>query len=336
MSEQSNGASAPESTESTTQSGEQPAAAPAAAPPAAPETPAQERRRIKMQWEGREEEVDSDRYVEMLEQALGPEALSNVGGLAKLARTKVAQVGKREHQLRQAAEDLADPERRWGVLERIVGGREKLRAELEDFYARDLDERRLTPEERERRSLGSDIERMRQEKAALEQERKERETSAMREQLQPKFGADFSRALSQAGSEADPEQIAAMAAYVEQEIDEVHAGRITYGALLQEAARAVARRFNDSVAARLPKLPKDKRSAALREAMKGMSADEIYELLGEEGVRAFRKADLERVKSKTATNQRPAPAPAARPRTEAREKVSLDDFFKTIRKGDVI
>lgn len=306
-----------------------PAAANDPAPPSGQqlpgETAAQARARIKVG----DEELDDAAYVDMLRDALGPEALANVGGLAKVARGKVSTVGKQEHQLRRAVEDLKDPQRVWDVLERLHPG--KLRSLMEAKYADFLEEDSVPPEEREKRGLKSEIERMRAEKESLAAEKRERAATQMREQLVPQFGRDFTTALKGCGADADPEMLGAMAAYVEQELDTVQS-EADYRALVGEAARAVARKYGDGVVSRIPKLPKEKRIAALKETLREMSYDELIDALGVEGARKFRAGDIAAAKRGPVPTRGPAAAPAARPAT--REKQSLDDFFATIRNGD--
>lgn len=290
------------------------------------ETAAQARARIKVG----DEELDDATYIDRLREALGPEALANIGGLAKVARSKVSTVGKQEHQLRRAVEDLKDPRRVWDVLDRIHPG--KLRSLMEERYAQFLEDDSVPPEEREKKGLQGEIERMRAEKKALEDEKRERAATAMREQLVPQFGRDFTTALKGCGADADPEMLGAMAAYVEQELDSVQS-EADYRALVGEAARAVARKYGDGVMARIPKLPKDKRIAALKETLREMSYDELIDALGVEGARKFRAGDIERAKRPAQPAARPAvQASGSRPAT--REKQSLDDFFATIRNGD--
>jgi hypothetical protein len=321
--------------------GSQPSAQ--AAPPGGeqtkPETPAQERARIRLQWEGKEEEVDDATYVDRIREVLGDEGLRNVGQLGKLARTKVSKLGERERVLKQAEEDLRDEERALALLERIHG-KDKIRARFEEWYARDLDDRKLTPEQREARGLKSELEQLRAEKAKIEREREERAIAQQVSKLQPQFGRDFTNALASTGLDkgmVDAEMLADMAKYVEGELGDIRS-EADYRAVLAEAARAVSRKHVQSVAQRAPKLPKESRAAVLREALKGMSPAEVAELLGEEGVRAFRKHDIERTKSKQGGGAPPASAPAPRQSNGQFEKKhrNIDDFFAEIRKGDRI
>lgn len=319
-----------EQQETSPESGVTPIAGATTAPPA--ETAAQ--RKWRLQVDGGEEETDDAGLLAALIEAHGEDGLRNITQLSKSARRGKGEVEHQKRQLMEAVSDLRDPNRRWALLEKLVGGREKLRTELEDFYARDLEERQLAPEEREKRSLGSDLEKLRREKAELEREKRERAMAEQQAQLVPQFQRDFTAALQQAGAESDPLMIADMAKYVEAEIGSVRT-QAEYEQLVREAARAVAREHDGRVVQRFPKLAADKRAATLRDALKGMSASEIIDLLGEDGVRAFRKADVERVKGKVAPGRQPMTAPS-RPSNGQRQKQSLDDFFTTIRNGDKI
>jgi hypothetical protein len=296
------------------------AATPANEQPAANEAPPPARARIKVS----DAELDDAAYVDLLRETLGDEVLPNIGELARIARAKVSNVGKTEHQLRQAIEDLRDEERAFDVLERIHGT-QKARAMMERRYARYLEDDATPPEEREKRGVQSDVERLRAEREALLREKQEREKAAMVAQLTPQFGRDFSRALTAAGSEPDPEQLAAMAAYVEQELDHV-GSEADYRALVAEAARATARRFSDGVAQRLPKLPKERAKPALRELLKGWTAEEIADLLGDEGRRKLRAHEIEAVKRATPANGAPARS-APKATNGQRQRMTLDEFF---------
>lgn len=290
------------------------------------ETPAQARARIKVG----DQELDDAAYVDMLREALGEDALPNVGGLAKVARSKVSEVGRREHQIRQAIEDMKDPERVWAVLDRLHPG--KVRSMMEARYAQMLEDDSTPPEEREKRGLKSEIERMKAEKAALEKERHDAARAAQVAELQPQFGREFTAALKVAGAEADPETLAAMAQYVEAELDTVH-DEPTYRALVAEAARAVSKRFGEGVAARAKRLSKAQRIEVLRDTLREMTYEELRDALGDEGARKFRAGDIAAAKRGNAPAQQPA-ARAAANGSKPRERQSLDDFFATIRGGD--
>lgn len=291
-----------------------------------PETPAQARARIKVD----DQELDDAAYVDLLREALGDDALPNVGSMAKIARTKVSHVGKAEHQIRQAIEDLKDPERVWAVLDRLHPG--KVRSMMEARYAQMLEDDSTPPEEKEKRGLKSEIERMRAEKAALEKERHDTARAAQVAELQPQFGREFTAALKVAGADADPETLAEMAKYVEAELDTVH-DESTYRALVAEAARAVARRFGEGVAVRAKKLPKATRIEVLRETLREMTYEELRDALGDEGARKFRAGDIAAAKRGNAPPQQGRPTQQANG-SKPRERQSLDDFFATIRGGD--
>jgi hypothetical protein len=275
------------------------------------ETKAEAARRIRIQWQGREEEVDDKTLVDTLLEALGEDGVRNVAQLGKAARTKVAKLGEQEHALKQAAEDLRDPQRLFKLVERIHG-RKAARAFVEDYYAGIIEEEGLPPEERERRQIKSELEQLRAEKERLSREREEREMATRAQQAQQQIGKAFKSALGEVGLDATPHVMARMAALAEAQLAE----GVPFDA--RELAREVAQEYEGGeVAGYIQRLAK--------------SPEKLVKYLGADGLRALREYDVKRARQA----QAPAPAataPAPRKSSEKRDKIPVDDFFANLRK----
>lgn len=294
-------------------------------PKESPKEAAPAPRKHKLTIDGAERELADAEIVDTLLEALGPDGFRNVGQLGQAARRKVAELGKKERDLLEAVGDIKDPKRAFALIER-VHGRDVARSLAEEWYARDLEERQLKPDEREERTRKQRIEELRAEEEKLSRSKAERERVAQAEQMQPQFQKMFETALSAAGAEPDPLLIAEMARYVEAEFETVTT-REALDLLVIEAAKAAICDTDERATRRFPKLGKDKRAVLLREALKSATPDELAELLGEEGIRGFRKWDVERTKKAGKPE-----APAAPPRTAGgqfteRKKIPIDEYF---------
>lgn len=276
------------------------------------ETKAEAARRIRIQWEGREEEVDDKTLVDTLLSALGEDGVRNVAQLGKVARTKVAKLGEQERALRAAAEDLKDPRRLFALVERMHG-RKAAREYVEDWYAAQLEEDRLAPEEKERRSLSQELEKLRAEKQKLEQERYQRELSTKTQEAQRQIGSAFKSALSEVGLDPTPHMMARMAALAEAQLSE----GVPFDA--RELAREVAAEYEQGeVAGFLKKL--------------ASNPEKLVKYLGQDGLRNLRQWDVERVKATAPKGNPLAPQQTKKARQETNEKVSIDDFFAKLKK----
>jgi hypothetical protein len=277
------------------------------------ETKAETARRIKIQWEGQEQELDDKGVIDTLLAALGEDGLRNATQLSKLARTKVNQLGQHEKALRDAASDLKDPRKMFALVERIHG-KKAARTFVEDYYAGILEEERLPVEERERRGLKSEVEQLRAERERLAAEKQQREMSTQVARHQQQIGKAFAGALGEVGIAPSPHTLARMAALAEADLAE------TGSFDPREIARAVAQEYEQGeVAGLLKNLAKD--------------PDKLAKYLGQDGLRALRQWDVDRVKSA------PAPKPSqssgsvpSRRSEQPREKVKVDDFFAKLGK----
>ncbi len=306
----------------------------AAATPAngAPETAAQARARYKVG----DEDLDADQVLERIVGAVGPEGLSNISGLASLVRRQMSETGRTKAEIQQAVADLRDPRRRGAVLERLAGGRDQLRAWTEEWYAEDLEERGKSPEEREKGKVQTELQQLKAERDAIAKEKAERERVQLASKMELDFGRDFTAALRAVGEIADGDMLAEMSKYVEAELNDLR-GEGDYRAVVEEAARAVARKFGEGTAARFPKLAKDKRIAAVRAELAAMSYEELRDALGDEGARKFNAGEVARLKSRTAGAVAANGAPPRASNGAKREKIPLDEYFKSLsRTGDKI
>lgn len=273
------------------------------------ETAAQAARRWKLQVEGREEEVDDAGLLQSLLETHGEEGLRNIAQLSKAARRKMGELSHKEKQLLAAAEDLKNPKARWSLLERIAGGRDKLRAELEDWYAGDIEERQLSPEARRLRELETKLSRYEAEEKRKREEAEKAAEAQQQQQLQRSLGQQFSQALRQIGEEPDAVALAQMAFIAEQHA----ASDGSFDPL--EVAREWQRDYTDGrIAQRIRRHASD--------------PEKLVKLIGEDAVRALRQYDVQRVKAKQAPLPAAAPAPQ-RPREE-RKRMSIDDYEREL------
>ena len=287
--------------------------------------------RLKINDAGREEEIDEREFVNRLRAIHGDDGLRNLGNLSAATRRKLTEAGMSKKQIDEAISDLDDEQRAMAVLEKRHG-KAKARKMVEDWYARDLEERNLDPRERERRELSGSIEQMRREKEALEAEKRERLEAQQAAELQPQLGREFTEALKRAGAEgATPLMLARMAAIVEAEVDDARKSRRglsrdDWALIVSDAARSIASKHYDEIAADIPRLPEAKRRAVVQQAIASMPPQQIAELLGEQGVRAFRRWDAERVRAKAASPVAAQPKPRSNP-SEPRERKTVDDWI---------
>lgn len=288
--------------------------------------------RLKVTDAGREEEIDEREFISRLRAIHGDEGLRNLGNLSTATRRKLTEAGLSKKQIDEAIADLDDEQRAMAVLEKRHG-KAKARKIVEDWYARDLEERNLDPRERERRELSGSIEQMRREKEALEAEKRERLEAQQAAELQPQLGREFTEALKRHGAEgATPLMLARMAAIVEAEVDDARKSRRglsrdDWALIVSDAARSVASKHYDEIAADIPRLPEAKRRAVVQQAIATMQPQQIAELLGEQGVRAFRRWDAERVRAKAAAPVAAQPKPRQGTGGE-RAPVHVDDWIK--------
>jgi hypothetical protein len=276
------------------------------------ETKAETARRIKIQWEGQEQELDDKSLVDTLLAALGEDGLKNVAQLGKVARTKVSKLGQQEQALREAAADLKDPKRMFALVERIHG-KKAARTFVEDYYAGVLEEDRLPQEEREKRSLKSEVEQLRAERERLASEKQQREMATQVQAQQRAIGKAFTAALGEVGIDPTPHTLARMAALAEADLAE------TGSFDPRDVARAVAQEYEQGeVAGFLKNLAKN--------------PEKLAKYLGQDGLRALRQWDVDRVKGAPSKVAQPSAAPSRRTEQPAREKVKVDDFFAKLGK----
>jgi hypothetical protein len=311
---------------------EQQQEAAAAAPAPAAETAAERRIRIAREGGG-EEELSPRDYVERLIEIHGEDGLRNIGGLGQITRRKLSELGASKRQIDEALQDLADPKRALRLIEK-KHGREAARRALEEWYAEDVEERSLDPKAREERKRLSSLDERERTIAEKEARWREQEEQRVAAELQPQLGAQFKGALQRAGAEAaTPLMIGKMAAIVEAEIADARAKghRVTredFQLIVNDAARAVASKHYEEVAADVPRLPEAKRMALVQQVVGTMKPEQLAQLLGEQGVRAFRRWDAERVRAKQATPvaQQPKPRDGGGQREKA--PVHVDDWLK--------
>jgi endonuclease YncB( thermonuclease family) len=287
--------------------------------------------RLKINDAGREEEIDEREFVNRLRAIHGDDGLRNLGNLSAATRRKLTEAGMSKKQIDEAISDLDDEQRAMAVLEKRHG-KAKARKMVEDWYARDLEERNLDPREREQRQklAGlSERERIVAEKEAKWQQQEEERQAA---ELQPQLGREFTEALKRAGAEgATPLMLARMAAIVEAEVEDARKSRRgisrdDWALIVSDAARSIASKHYDEIAADIPRLPEAKRRAVVQQAIASMPPQQIAELLGEQGVRAFRRWDAERVRAKAAAPVAAQPRPRVSP-SEPRERKTVDDWI---------
>jgi hypothetical protein len=288
--------------------------------------------RLKINDAGREEEIDEREFVSRLRAIHGDDGLRNLGNLSAATRRKLTEAGMSKKQIDEAIGDLDDEQRAMNVLVKRHG-LAKARKIVEDWYANDVTERNLDPREREQRQklAGlSERERIVAEKEAKWQQQEEERQAA---ELQPQLGREFTEALKRHGAEgATPLMLARMAAIVEAEVDDARKSRRgisrdDWALIVSDAARSIASKHYDEIAADIPRLPEAKRRAVVQQAIASMPPQQIAELLGEQGVRAFRRWDAERVRAKAASPVAAQPKPRPGGGTE-RAPVHVDDWIK--------
>lgn len=273
------------------------------------ETTAEAARRWKLQVEGREEEVDDAGLLAALIEAHGEDGVRNIGQLSKATRRKMGELTHREKELREAAEDLKDPRRALALFTKLHGPR--ARAAFEEWYADQLEEQQLSPDQRELRQLRSEREQWQREKRAREEAENAERTKAETQRAQQTIGRQFSQALSEVGLDPTPHVMARMAALAEAELADV--GSFDP----RELAREVVKEYEGGeVAGLLRKLAKN--------------PAKLVEMLGEDGVRALRQHDVQRVTQK----QQPAPVRAAAPQQSSakpeRKRMSIDEWEREL------
>ncbi len=274
----------------------------------------------KLKIGGAEIEATADEILDDLEKAV-PGGITNAAQLARLVRQKMAEVERERKSFERAADDLRDPRRALALFERIHG--ENAKAHFEHWYHQKMQEEQTPPEERERRQRETELQRR---ERALEEkeaaERKQREGTVV-QQAQRELGRRFAAAAQATGldAKADPHIIAEMAAPVE-------------GSLAEGSP------YTPEEAAALVKQKYDQQETKLRERMREMIKSDpakLYELLGDDVAKAFRKHDVARLKAAQAQRSNgkfASPTPIARkaePQAEKR-KMTMAEYMASLRK----
>lgn len=317
-------------------SGQQVAPEKAAAPTttATPATPAAEAAALKEQTRKHkigDRELSDAEVVDELLGALGADGLRDTTSLSRQVRSKLGKLGATEKQIRDAFDDLGDPRRLLAVLTKRTGDPRRARELLEEAYAADLEERNAPKEEQEKRGLAREVADLKREKEALEKERREREVTTLAAQVERRLGKEFHTALRAAGIEKPTgRMIAEFAKHFEGEAPHIRSQE-EFRLALADVARAVKRDFSEGEEERFPSLPEEKQVSIIAAKVRKMSPAAIFDLLGEEGMRALRKYDVERVKGsgKPAASQPKAEAPS----NGERKRRSVDDWIAELRGG---
>lgn len=295
------------------------------------ETPQQQARRIiKLQREGKIEELDAESALSLLIEEHGEDVVVNAAQISRGAREKMRQAAQLQKELEEARNHIDDPVKAMRLLEKRWGGKDKVRAFVEEWYAQDVQERNMSPEEREHRTLKEELESMRAEKARAEKEKYEARVREESQKIQQQIGRTFKAALLEAGLDADPHQMYRMATLAQTYFDEgVPLSQIDPKTLAREVAKSYE---SGDVASYVRKLAQD--------------PERLRKTIGEEAFRALIKHHAEQVKAKQAGKNlpgKPTGAPhqgsqsstsSTSTRNGAKPVMDIDAYFESLKRGN--
>lgn len=172
-----------------------------------------------------------------------------------------------------------------GVLEGKFG--EKFREKAEEYVLKKLQEDELSPEQKERRRLESELEKYRKAEKDREEQKRQQEYTAEQQRYAAELDAKFSKALDSSGLPKTRDTVRRMA-------------------LVERAAMAVG---YDIPADELVQKVKASYKAEYDEIYGNLEGDKLLDALGPELLRKIRAADLAKTRKTTEKASYSAPQP---------------------------
>lgn len=226
--------------------------------------------------------------------------------ISKASHEKMQEAAALRRQIEEAAADLRDPRRARALLERTLG-REGAYQLYNDAIYEQIQERELSPDERQRRQRETELQR--RERMLQERERAIREEHQKRatEQYRSQYVQECNAALQATKLPATPMIVEMMAKRMEDALQS------RYELTWQQAALEVREELRELI----------------RNSTTQADDDALEEILGADVAKRLRKREVERLKAQQPRQQTGQYAPKeTAPRRQEPQKISARSFFE--------